>query len=100
MKDMNLQKQIARLEVAYEIVSKAHSDICHNSSRSDAVNIAELSSDACHALLHLISALVKIEKENNHSIIEQFAEKVKESASHGWNKSIDEIAKEMEQKNG
>lgn len=83
LQNLNLQKQIARLEVAYEIISDAHSDICHNSSRSDEVNISELSLDATHALIQLIFALKKIEKENKESLIGRFAAEVKESASHG-----------------
>jgi len=39
----------------------------------------------------IIGALDLTRKE----IIKEFAERVKESASHGWNKSIDAIAKEM-----
>ena len=66
IQELNLQKQIARLEVAYDIVSDAHSDICHNSSRSDEINIAELSLDATHALTRLIFALKKFETEQKH----------------------------------
>ncbi len=60
--ELNVPKQRMRLEVAYELISKVHSDICYYGSRQDDPRLDENTMEILRQILLLDRELEKYEK--------------------------------------
>lgn len=54
---MDFEKQRARLEIAYDIMAKVHSDICSISNRSEKYNLTDDTMEILRSILGLRAKL-------------------------------------------
>ena len=59
--ELNLEEQKYRLWVAYEIISKVHSNLCRHGNRQNDIRYEEGTLEICQSLIDVIS---KMDKES------------------------------------
>lgn len=62
--ELNLEEQKYRLWVAYEIISKVHSNLCRNGNRQNDIRYEEGTLEICQSLIDLISKMDKESAKN------------------------------------